>query len=198
MKTCSVVPMRIAKYGYIVISIAFCILGLIMAIFRVPSITFLGVFIGVSMLVFGIVKLVGYFSKDLYRLAFQFDLQFGILLSALGIIILLKPEKTMSFICVLFGISIISDALFKMSIAFEAKEFGIKEWWLIFSLTVLTFIIGAIVVFRPYEAFEAMIILFGASLFTEGLLNLSVALRFVKIVKNQKPDIIEVDEFEEL
>ena len=37
------------------------------------------------MLLFGFIKMIGYFSKDLYRLAFQFDLASGILLMALPI-----------------------------------------------------------------------------------------------------------------
>ena len=30
--------------------------------------------LGIIMLLFGLIKMIGYFSKDLYRLAFQFDL----------------------------------------------------------------------------------------------------------------------------
>lgn len=59
---------------------------------------------GLIMVLFGGVKLVGYFSMDLFRLAFQYDLSFGILMIALGIVVLFRPEKALSFICVVLGI----------------------------------------------------------------------------------------------
>lgn len=40
-------------------------------------------------------------------------------------------------------------------------------------------------------------ILFGISLLTEGILNLSTVLTAVKIVRHQMPDVIEVDYYEE-
>ena len=80
-------PIRAAKISYIVTSVAFCVLGVLLIVLRNWSVSFIGVVTGIMLIAFGIVKLLGYFSKDLYRLAFQFDLAFGILLIALGGII---------------------------------------------------------------------------------------------------------------
>ena len=83
-------------------------------------------------------KLVGYFSRDLYRLAFQYDLEFGILLIALGVIVLLRTNGVMDFICIAAGVSILADGLFKIQIAIDARRFGIRDWWLILLLAVVT------------------------------------------------------------
>lgn len=192
----SVVPMKIAKYGYIIISVVFCLVGLTMILLPTPSVTVIGYFFGIAMMVFGIIKLIGYFSKDLFRLAFQYDLQFGILLLILGGITLLKPENTMTFICISLGVCIIADCLFKMNIAFEAKSFGIRSWWLILTLSIFAGIIGLLLVFRPSAAIQTIIILLGISLLAEGILNFSVAINLVKIIKNQVPDVIETDYYE--
>lgn len=80
----SISPMRCAKTGYIVISLAFCVLGTAVLLFPDLSIALLGTLLGIVLIVFGCVKLVGYFSKDLFRLAFQYDLAFGVLLIAGG------------------------------------------------------------------------------------------------------------------
>ena len=48
---------------------------------------------------------------------------------------------------------------------------------------------------RPFEAAEVMMILVGVSLLFEGILNLCVAIYTVKIIKNQKQDIIDMDEY---
>ena len=133
MKMRSVAPMKIAKIGYIVVSVLFCIAGILFIALPEISTKIVGIEIGIAAIVFGIVKLIGYFSKDLYRLAFQFDLEFGILMVILGTIVLFNPENLMAFIAAAFGIAILFDGLFKIRIALDSKRFGIKDWWLIFS-----------------------------------------------------------------
>ena len=83
MKMRSVAPMKIAKIGYIVVSVLFCIAGILFIALPEISTKIVGIEIGIAAIVFGIVKLIGYYSKDLYRLAFQFDLEFGILMVVL-------------------------------------------------------------------------------------------------------------------
>lgn len=196
MKMRSVLPMKIAKYGYILVSIIFCAVGIAMILSPAPSVTVIGNFFGISMLAFGCVKLVGYFSKDLFRLAFQYDLEFGILLLILGVITLIKPGNVMNFICISLGICILTDSLFKVKIALEARGFGVRAWWLTLALSILAGIAGLLLVLRPAEAMQAMMILLGISLLAEGILNLSVAISLVKIVKNQMPDVVEADYYE--
>ena len=127
----SVAPMRTAKIGYIVMSVALCILGIVLIVFPEFSASMLGIICGVMMILFGIIRLVGYFSKDLYRLAFQYDFSFGIIMIIIGIVMLVHPGSLVNFICVALGLSFMSDGLFKIRIAFDSKSFGIREWWLI-------------------------------------------------------------------
>ena len=54
---------------------------------------------------------------------------------------------------------------------------------------------GILLLIRPFEAAEIMMILVGVSVLFEGILNLCVAIYTVKIIKNQKQDIIDMDEY---
>ena len=195
MKTRSVAPMRVAKIGYIVLSALICVLGVLMMVMPEQSLSSLVKIFGISMMAFGVIKLVGFFSKDLYRLAFQYDLQFGILVLVLGLIVTVKPNNALNFLCIALGISILADGLFKMQIALDSKKFGISTWWLIMLPAVCAGMVGLIMVFRPTESLRVMTILLGLSLLTEGLLNLIVALLTVKIIKNQIPDVIDEDSY---
>ena len=96
----SVTPMRVAKIGYIIMSVLLCVFGVLLIVVPDISLSVIGIVCGALFIVFGLVRLVGYFSKDLYRLAFQYDLAFGLLMIALGIIMLLSPESLMNFICI--------------------------------------------------------------------------------------------------
>ena len=48
----------------------------------------------------------------------------------------------------------------------------------------------------PFIQAYILTVLLGAALLAEGVLNLCVALSTVKIVKNQRPDVIETEYFE--
>jgi len=188
--------MRIAKAGYIVVSLILLLLGILFI--SLPDISMLttGRILGVVMLLFGCIKLVGYFSKDLFRLAFQYDLQFGILALVIGIVILLKPQELINMLLIALGVAILADSLFKIQIAIDSKKFGIKSWWAIFTLAIVTGLAALILVFKPSESARIIAIILGASLFAQGILNLLVAIITVKIIKHQYPDRIEIDCFE--
>ena len=196
MKMRSVIPMKTAKTGYIAVSSVLCVLGLLLMIFPGVSVSVLGVLGGILLLVFGGIKLVGYFSRDLYRLAFQYDLAFGVLLILLGGAMLIRPERLMNFICIVFGIAILADGLFKVQMSLEAKRFGLRFWWLILLFAVIAGAAGLLLIFRPGEGSKVLMILFGAALFSEGVLNLCTVITAVKIVKNQKPDTVETEYFD--
>lgn len=193
MKMRSVTPMRIAKIGYIVMSVMFCIAGALFIALPDISITMIGVSMGIAMIVFGIVKLVGYFSRDLFRLAFQFDLELGILLLVLGLIVLIRPDDLMTFMCIALGISILTDGLFKVQIALDSKRFGIKSWWVILALAVVAGTIGVFLIFRSAKSAQFLTVLLGVSILAEGILNLYTVISTVLIIKHQQPDVIEFE-----
>lgn len=176
---------QMAKKGYIATSLILCAIGLWMILRPELSLSLLGIVVGTALIVCGIVKLGGYLSRDLYQLAFQFDLAFGILIMALGIVILLRPEHTMSFLCIILGTAVLADGLFKIQTSIDARRFGLKTWWLILFLAILTSAVGMIMALRPSQSARALVTIMGMSLLAEGMLSLCVALCTVKVL--QKP-----------
>ncbi|SHI65840.1 HdeD family acid-resistance protein [Lutispora thermophila] len=196
MKARSITPMRIAKIGYIVMSVVLFSLGTLFIALPDISMRIIGKTLGATLIFFGCVKLVGYFSKDLFRLAFQYDLQFGILVFILGLVILLKPSEVINLLFAAMGIDLLADSLFKIQIALDSRKFGIGKWWGILALAILAGIISFALVFKPSESAKYLTVLLGATLIVEGALNLFVAITTVKIIKHQYPDFIEDDYFE--
>lgn len=182
-----------AKLGYILLSVALCALGGVLIAVPDFSAALLCRLVGVTMLLFGAVKIIGYCSKDLYRLAFQYDLAFGILLIALGGILLFRPDTMVQIICIIMGVCVLADALLKIQISIDSKAFGLEKWWLILVTAILTGVAGFLLVLRPMESARAVMILLGVTLITEGLLNLTTILTAVKIIRRQCPEIIDTD-----
>lgn len=179
---------RAAKAGYAALSAGFCALGVLLIARPDLSAELIGRIVGVALAAFGTVKLVGYFSKDLYRLAFQFDLPFGLLLAALGLVILLRPGFAINTLCVMLGIEIVADGLFKAQTAMDARRFGLGTWWLILALAAVAGATGIALMLWPSYSARALIRLLGLSLLLEGGLNLCVALCAVKIIGHQQQD----------
>lgn len=184
---------RTAKLGYIIISILLCVLGVVLIAVPDFSASLLCWIGGLLLILFGLVKIIGYCSKDLYRLAFQYDLAFGILLIALGAILILRTDTMIHVIWAFLGIFILADALLKIQIAIDSKVFGIHQWWLIFAMAILTGIVGFMLVLRPSESAQVIMVLLGISLLFEGVLNLVTILTAVKIIRNQKPVVIDTE-----
>lgn len=180
-----------AKLGYIIISAVLCVLGVVLITVPDFSALLLCRIGGLLLIIFGFVKIIGYCSKDLYRLAFQYDLAFGILLIALGATLILRTETMVNVIWVFLGISILADALLKIQIAIDSKVFGIHQWWLILATAILTGMIGFLVILRPSESAKIIMVLLGTSLLFEGVLNMVTILTAVKIIRNQKPVIVD-------
>lgn len=200
MKRRSTAPMMTAKIGYIVMSALTVAAGIAFVAFPVSALRTLTRALGAIAVLFGAVKIIGYFSKDLYRLAFQFDLEFGVVMIAAGAVMMLHPSFSITMLATAVGLLTVFDGLFKARIALDAKRFGLPLWWVITALGMISFAAGLALVIRPAESVAVMSAILGATLICDGALNFAVALEAVKIVKNQYPDIIdpEYDEKEDI
>ena len=186
----SVVPMKTAKIGCIGVSLILFLVGVLLLIDPAEYGRAIGMVVGYSMIVFGAFKLVGYFSKDLFRLAFQYDLAFGILLIALGVIAVLRTENVMEFLSITIGIAVLADALFKIQISVDSKEFGIGRWWLILAMAIITGLIGLVLIFDSVDG-VVLVRLLGICIMAEGIMSFITMATTVKIVKHQFSDRID-------
>ena len=92
-----------ARDGYIVMSIVFYIAGLIYIILPEISPMTICISSGIALIAYGIIKIIGYCSNDLYCLAFQYDLACGIFLIVLGVIMLCSSTKLIPYLSVGLG-----------------------------------------------------------------------------------------------
>lgn len=131
--------------------------------------------VGAICIVHGVVRIIGYFSKDLYGLAFQFDLALGIASFMLGIIIVLNAERLMNIIPLTVGIFTLLSGALKIQSAFDAKRFGLPKWYFLLITALAMVILGVVLVMFPFGSVAAMICTLGVTLMLDGIQNLIVA-----------------------
>ena len=144
----SAAPMKAAKIGYLVISALLCMMNPAI-VHPEASMHTVGILCGLMLIAFGAIKLLGYFSKDLFRLAFENDLSSGVLMLVLGSSLLLHTEGSLAFFCTVLGILILMDGLIKVQISVEAGPFGIRQWPLLLVAAIVTACFGCALIFRP-------------------------------------------------
>lgn len=114
----------------------------------------------------------------------------------LGLIVLLRPVQLVSFFCLVLGICILADGLFKIQAASDSKRFGLRPWWLILTLAIMACLAGLLLVFRPMDGARALLVLLGIAMLAEGILNLCVACSMIKIIRHQQPDVLDAEFYE--
>lgn len=196
MQVRSVLPMRTAKLGNITAAAVGLLMGLILICKPDSSTAAVGTAAGILLTVTGLLRVAGYFSKDLYRLAFQFDLPLGMLMMLVGVAILLHPENLLHFMCIAAGIYVTADGAFRLQTAIEAKRFGIRSWWAICIAAMITGAFGIVLLVDPTSSVRVLMRLLGIVIAAESVMNLITMLIAVKIVRNQKPDVIDVAAYE--
>lgn len=188
--------LKIARNGYIVMAVVFCALGIFLMAVPEKVVKIICVLAGILFIADGIIKIIGYFSRDFYCLAFQFDLGFGILMIAVGILILVRREAILRLIFVIFGLVILTDALLRIQMSVEAKKFGLKLWWAVLLIAVTTGIFGMLLLVDPAGGAKLTVIFTGVAFLLEGILKLCVVVYTVKIRENE--NVVWEDEFREI
>ena len=175
------------KRGFAAASAAFMAAGLyLLACPGKPSAVCL--FLGVVFVVYGVVKLMGYFSDDLYRLAFQFDLAVGVLAILLGVLLLLQPGHILVLLPVAAGIFILVDSVLRLQTAIDARHFGMDKWWAILLLAVAGAALGLVLLLRPFQSGRILARLLGLTLAADGAENLLACRYTVKVPRRSSAE----------
>lgn len=156
---------KFARTGYILISILFYFSGIICI--AVPGINGkIGAIAGgLTLIVYGIIKITGYLSKDLYCLAFQHDFACGLFLIVLGIVVLSIGRDFGGRLLSGLGILILLDSLLSIQTSMDAKKFGLSAWPVILASSILSGTLGVVLIIVNTQ------IIAGFSLLAEGFMR---------------------------
>ena len=173
--------LRIARAGYVLMSIVFYVAGIVcIALSYIPPMA-ICIISGIILVIYGIVKIIGYLSDDLYCLAFQHDLACGILLIVVGFIIIGCNTRMKNVLSPGLGLLILVDAVLKVQTSWDAKRFGLETWNRILLFSIIAGIFGAMLIARPFSGTQASHIINGCALLMEGAMNHLEILETVKI-----------------
>ena len=141
------------------------------------------VYVLAAMLIcFGLFNLITYFINKEDRKTIQNTIIMSAEFFLMGIFMFFKAAFVVDFLSVVFGMILTIDGLSKIVAGIEMKE-TVQYWKSVLLLGLVIFAAGVIVLFDPFTALKASMIVVGISLICDGLFNIWA---FVNLRKHQK------------
>lgn len=179
--------LKTVKTVYSAVAVLECILGLVMLCYPGFSLSALGIILGIGLVLFGVVELIAYFSGSAPLILSRNVLAGGIFFIILGVLVLTNPLGLMNFICIVVGVGILADSLFKLQSVLDVRQFMSRgSWWLVFAALLLSVLAGILLVFWPGESGRALIVLLGIGLLLNGAFNIFDVVYVTRYVKEFK------------
>ena len=175
-----------AKYGYMTLSVLFFLAGLVYMF--LPDLPEMAVclMLGILLIVYGAVKLVGYLAPDRYSLAFQYDMASAIILLILGLLVLIFNVRAYRHLPSFLGFLILLDSAMSIQISKDAAKFGIRTWVLLLVVSIITALFAVLILIDPFESGRLHHICIGLAALAEGVMKYCVVLCTVE--KKEKKD----------
>ena len=100
---------------------------------------------GIVLIAYGVIKIIGYFSKDLYCLAFQYDLASGLFLIVFGVVALVRSQQIIPHLSMGLGALILLDSLLSVQMSKDAKRFGLETWYVVLTAAIVAGVLAGVV-----------------------------------------------------
>ena len=170
---------RAAKIVSLALSGLLLALGIILIFWSDEFSAILRFFFGFLSILLGGAKILGYFTNDLYRIAYQFDFAGGCVVALFGLLLLIMPEAMIPRLGAAVAIYVLVDGLVRVQTAMDAQRFGMPFWYMLLIGAVLL-VGGAAVIFflaLPYHR----VVFTGVLMISDAFLSAIVTMYTVRV-----------------
>ena len=174
------------KWAYVLVSVFFIVIGVLLILNPETSMTMLCRVLGIGAIVFGIVRVIGYFLRELDGVALRYDFASGVFAVIAGAMVIWRAPEVANIMAVVIGLFILVDCVFKLQVALDSKRMGASSWWVTLLFTCICMVLGCLLIFDTFKGQQVISIMMGVSLVADGLQNLCTVIYgaiFVKEVK---------------
>lgn len=127
----------------------FIALGVLLIIFPNEMTNLLWIIFGLASLVFGIYRLIRYFTVQRYETVIATELFFGILFVVFGVLALVKRSFIVNNMFFIFGIMILAGSVLKLQTAINLAQVGYFKWWIVLVFGLLAAGVGTFLLLEP-------------------------------------------------
>lgn len=161
------------EWGFVVSSALYVLLGIVLIRFPDQSLRTVCYFFGGVTLIYGLIRVITYFVQKREGFLFLTDVVAGIILTGIGIFLLLTPEVVISIIPFIIGLLILFHSIMKIQRALQLKRVNYEKWWSMLILSLITAVLGALIIYNPFKTVSMMVRAIGIVLIVDGVINLA-------------------------
>ncbi|MEG0873175.1 MAG: DUF308 domain-containing protein [Clostridia bacterium] len=162
------------KYGKstLLTSILLVILSIFIIFRPHESISIVVRILGLVLLITGSIHTISYFSTSKEFKSFSMELVLGVVSLGAGILLMINPNIVLGILPVAFGCWIIIESIIRIQFTFKLKAMGSQSWKVLLPLSILTLILGVVMVFNPFAALNTVVVISGVMLLVTELINI--------------------------
>ena len=172
---------------YLKSSIAISILLIIFSLFLIfapeASLSLIMRILGIILIFTGVLHIINYFSEFKEFKTISIQLIVGVLTFIIGLTIIFKPLIVNDILIILIGSWIIVESVIKFQISLKEKVLGSDFWLFPLLLSIVSFLIGILVLFNPLETILTITTLYGISLLFSEICSIIEDIYMLKNVK---------------
>ena len=180
--------------SFVVLAILYVLLGLVLLLWPITVMDVLCYLTGGILLLYGVFAIVGFCRVEERRASSFLALFLGIVAAAVGAVLLLQPALFQSILTIILGIYILIDGLLNLKRALELRRMEHGGWTIYLVLSLITVVLGLVVIFHPMLAGATLVQLIGASLVYSGATDLWTLFQLSRWTKEyRKTHPVDVD-----
>ena len=179
------------KWAYLLVSVFFIALGVLLVVRPDTSMTWFCRFLGGVAVLFGLARIIGYFVRELDGVGLRYDFATGAFAVVAGAFLIWRALEVGEVMSVVIGLFILVDCVFKLQVAMDSKRMGARSWWITLLFTCVSLVLGLLLIFDTFKGQHVLSIMMGIALVADGLQNLCTVIYaaiFVKEVKQAMKD----------
>ncbi len=180
------------KVNYSLSALICVILGIVLLIWPGQSTQVVCMILGIVLGGFGILQIILYLATREKTMVSHSMMMLGIVLAVIGVWIVLKPDTIIKAIPMIVGILIVIHGLHNAVQAIDLKKMQYDNWWVALLLSLLTIVLGVVLICNPFTVMDTVVRLIGAFLIYDGLSDMWILSRLFKTKKNREK-IIDAD-----
>lgn len=185
--------MKQMKWDVILTSLLYVALGCVALLMPDTMVKTLGYMVGVFLIVAGAVSMICYLLRDAHQNYFRNDFVYGLVLIAIGIIVLYRVEWIVELVPMILGVLVVASGCRKLQDVIDMKRMEYGSWVLMLILAALNVVFGVVIILNPFETAVLLFQLIGVGLIVSGLTDCVTAVYFAGKIKRYVQELQAVD-----
>ncbi|MBR4077647.1 MAG: DUF308 domain-containing protein [Oscillospiraceae bacterium] len=176
------------RWAYLLLSVFLIGMGVCLVMWPELSTDMACMIVGGGAMLFGLVKIVFYFVRQVNAMVEQYDFSIGLLSIAAGAVLLIHPEEMLRLLPQVLAVCMLVDCVFKLQVVLDAKRLDSALWFMQLLAVMICIGWGVCLLLQPFGLDKYLSQMFAGGLIAEGVLNLLTVL-FIAFTLKKEPVI---------